>query len=147
METGAEKTPSADDARRILEQVDRDERSVRYPRLSPWFFAVMAVGLAAIFLAQLLETPHSIYASFAVAVAAVVMGGRYWINRKGVAWVSVKGTDIAPFVGGILALAIICLIVAALTGFDGVWIIGAVIAAAIVWFTGRAYRKTVAARD
>jgi len=146
METGDQPTPSADEARRILEQVETDEQSVRYPTLAPWFFAVMSLALAAIFLAQVLEAPHSLYASFAVAVAAAVLGGRYWFARKGVAWVSVKASDIAPFVIGILVLAVACVIVAELVAADWVWVVGAVLAGGIVWFTGRAYRRAVDAR-
>lgn len=146
METGDAPVPSADDARRALEQVERDEQSVRYPALAPWFFVVMALAIAAIFLAQLLPTPHSLYASFAVAVAAAVLGGRYWLNRKGLAWVSVKASDIAPFVGGMLVLGVACVIVAEVTASPWFWAVGAVLAAGIVWFTGGAYRKAVDAR-
>lgn len=144
MET--EGTPTPDDARRLLHEAAAAEDSVRYPPLPLWFFISMSVAIAAIFVAQLLPTPHSLYASFAVAVAAVVMGLRFWINGRGVAWVSVKASHIAPFVGGILAIAVVCIAVAELSGAEWIWIVGAVIAASIVMLTGRAYRRMVGAR-
>jgi len=136
-------TPSAQDARSTLDQLAADEAAVRYPPLPRWFFPAQGVLIAGLLLAQLLpSTSDARSATAAVAVAAVVLGGRYWLFRDQVAGVQPSVRDMLPFLAAILGTVIACLVVDATTGAWWIWIIGAVVVAGIVLGTGRSYRKT-----
>jgi hypothetical protein len=141
METTSGKPPSRREARETLRQLAEDESAVRYPPIPRWFFVAMAALVAGLHLARLLPPSDAGKATFAVAVAAVVLGSRYWINRDGVAWVSVKFTDMAPFLAAVYGTFGLCWVVAATTGAWWAWIVGAVVAGGIVLRTGAAYRQ------
>lgn len=125
----------------MLEQLGRDEDAVRYPPLPRWFFPLQAAAVACLLLAQMLAPSDARHATFAVAVASVVLGARYWLDREGVSWVSVRLTDMIPFLASILATCVLCWVVADSTGAPWVWAVGAAVAAAVVLHTGRRYRR------
>ncbi len=133
--------PPPDHARRTLQQLGEDENAVRYPALPAWFFALQACALAGLFLAQMLDPSDAIKATAAVAVASLVLGSRYWINRDGVSWASVKVADMLPFLAAVLALYGTCWLVAARAGAPWVWIVGALVAGAVVLRVGHRYRQ------
>ncbi|SOD94132.1 hypothetical protein [Blastococcus haudaquaticus] len=135
-------TPSPQDARATLDQLSADEDAVRYPPLPRWFFAAQAVLTACLCLAQLLPRSDARNAMFALAVAAVVLGARYWLFRDQVSGVWPSLRDTLPFLAGILGTAVACLVIEETTGAWWCWIIGAVVVAGIVLGTGRRYRKT-----
>jgi hypothetical protein len=135
-------TPSPQEARATLDQLSDDESAVRYPPLPRWFFAAQAAVVAGLCLAQLLPSSDSRNATFAVAVVALVLGGRYWLYRDQVAWVSPSLRDMLPFLAGLLGTVLACLVVEETTGAWWCWIVGAVVAAGIVLGTGHTYRKT-----
>ena len=141
METTPDPRPTADDARRTLRQLSSDEAAVRYPPLPRWFFLAQAVLVACLCLAQLLPPSDARNATFAVAVAAIVLGCRYWLYRDQVAWVSVPFRDMAPFLAAVLGVFLGCLVVAESTGARWMWIVGAVVVAGIVLGTGQRYRR------
>ena len=142
METGSE-PPSAREAREAREALvlaSDGEDAVRYPPLPRWFFTTQAALMAALFLAQLLPSPDSSsQASFALAVAAVVLAATQWLNRPGVSWVQVRVRDLVPFTVALLGIFLGCLVVIETTSAWWVWIIGAVASATVVLRTGRAY--------
>ena len=142
METGSSPSPSPREAREALQQLAADESAVRYPPIPGWFFVVQAALVACLHLARLLPPSDASSASFAVAVAAVVLGSRYWMNRDGVAWASARLADMAPFLAAILGSMVACWAIDASTGADWVWIVGAVVSAAVVLRTGRTYVRT-----
>lgn len=125
-----------------MAQLAADKSAVRYPPLPRWFFVVQASLLAGLFLAQLLAGSDARNASFAVVVASAVLGGRYWFRRPGVAWVSASSADMGPFVLAVLGVAVVIGVVAAAAGTPWVWVVGAVVAAALVLLVGREYRKS-----
>ncbi|NEK58157.1 hypothetical protein GCU56_09755 [Geodermatophilus sabuli] len=135
-------TPSPQDARAMLDQLAADETAVRYPPLPRWFFPAQAALTAALLLAQTLPPSDARPATFAVAVAAIVLGGRYWVFRDQVAGVRPSAGDMLPFLGGVLGAVVVCLVVQETTGAWWVWIPGAVVVAGIVLGTGRRYRET-----
>jgi hypothetical protein len=135
-------TPSPQDARRLLEQAAADAAAVRYPPLPRWFFFAQATLAAGVLLAQLLPPSDARHAAFAAAVAAIVLGGRYWLYRDGVAWVSPSPRDMLGFLAAVVGTVLTCLVVAETTGAEWIWIAGAVVVAGIVLGTGRAYRRT-----
>lgn len=135
-------TPSSQEARRALEQLAQDENAVRYPPLPRWFFLAQAALVAGICLARLLPPSDARHATFAVAVAATVLGGRYWIFRDHVLGVSPSFGDMLPFLAGLLGTVLACFVVTETTDAWWVWIIGAVVAAGIVLRTGNTYRRT-----
>ncbi len=141
METEGGHLPSPDEARRTLDELGEDESAVRYPPLPQWFFLVMAALVAGLALAQLLDSSDARMATFALAVVALVLASRYWLNRDGVSWASVSVTDMLPFLVGILGTFALCAVIAAATGASWVWIVGAVVAGGIVIRTGRTYRR------
>jgi len=141
METQAGQPPSPDEAKRTLHELGRDESAVRYPPLPQWFFLAMAALVAGLALAQLLESSDSSRATFALAVVAVVLASRYWLNRDGVSWASARFTDMLPFVLGILGTFAASAVIAATTGASWVWIVAAALAGAFVIRTGRTYRR------
>ena len=118
-----------------------DENVVRYPPLPAWFFAVQALAVAGVLLAQLLEPDDALKVTFAVAVIAVVLGSRYWLNRSGVGWVFPNARDTVPLVLVVLGVGVACWVVSAVTDVRWVWIVGAVAAAAAVLVTGRRSRQ------
>jgi hypothetical protein len=142
METGPDRSPSPREARETLQQLSSDAEAVRYPPLPRWFFLAQAVLAAGIFLAQLLAPSDARNATFAVTVAAVVLGGRYWFFRDQVFLVAPSARDMLPFFAGVLGTVLGCLLVAETTSAWWVWIVGAVVAAGIVLRTGHTYRKT-----
>ena len=141
METSGTGPLSPGEVRELLDQLGRDEAAVRYPPLPRWFFPAQAAAVAGLHLAQLLRPGDAPKAVFAVAVASVVMGLKHWLNRDGVAWVTVDPRDVAPFVLAILATSVAGWVIAETTGFRWLWIVTAVIAGGIVLRTGRAYRR------
>ena len=141
METEAGRLPSPDEAKRTLREIDQAEGAVRYPPLPRWFFLVMAALVAGLALAQLLEPSDSSKATLALAVVALVLASRYWLNRDGVSWASVGFTDMVPFLLGILGTFAVSGVIAATTGASWAWVVGAVLAGAIVIRTGRTYRR------
>jgi hypothetical protein len=132
---------SPEHARRTLQQLSDDENAVRYPPLPAWFFGLQACAVAGLFLAQMLEPSDGLKATFAVAVASLVLGARYWLNRDGVAWVSPKLTDMLPFVGTLLVIFGACLLVDARAAVPWIWIAGALAAGAVVLVVGHRYRR------
>jgi hypothetical protein len=140
-------TPSPQDARTTLDQLAADEDAVRYPPLPRWFFLAQATLTACICLAQLLPPSDSRSATFAVAVAAIVLGGRYWLFRDQVRGVSPSVPDMLPFLAAALGIVLGCLVIAETTGAWWVWIAGAVLTAGLVLATGRAYRKAYGDAD
>jgi len=101
----------------------------------------MAALVAALYLARLMPPSDAGNATFAVAVAAAVLGSRYWLNRDGVSWVSPKLGDMVPFLAAVLGTFALCWIVSATTGAWWAWIVGAAVAAGVVLHTGRRYRR------
>jgi hypothetical protein len=141
MATGAGGSPSPREARETLQQLSQDEHAVRYPPLPRWFFLALATLLAGLFLAQLLPPSDARNATYAVTVAAIVLGGRYWLIRDQVAWVSPSLRDMLPFLAALLGTALVCLVVAETTDAWWAWIVGAVVVAGVVLGTGRSYRQ------
>lgn len=141
METGSGELPSHDDAKEALEQLDQDERAVRYPPLPPWFFLVMAALVAGLGLAQLLPPPQSTKVILALGVVALLLASRYWLNRDGVSWASASFIDMVPFLLGILGAFALSAVIAATTGAWWIWFVGAVTAGGIVVRTGHSYRR------
>jgi hypothetical protein len=135
-------TPSPQDARATLDQLSADEAAVRYPPLPRWFFLAQGSLTACLFLAQLLPRPDARNATFAVAVAAIVLGGRYWLFRDRVSGVLPSAGDMFPFLAAVLGAAVTCLVVQETTGAQWVWVVGAAVVAGVVLATGRSYRKT-----
>ena len=135
-------TPSPHDARAQLAQVAADEAAVRYPPLPRWFFVTQAALAAGVLLAQLLPPSDARSATFGSAVAALVLGGRYWLFRDRVSgvWPSVR--DMLPFLAAVVGAVLVCLVVAETTGAQWVWAVGAAVVAGTVLITGRAYRRT-----
>jgi hypothetical protein len=76
-------------------------------------------------------------AIFAVAVCAVVLGGRYRLFRDRVAGVTADLEDLTWCLAGVLGVTVTCFVVSETTDAWWVWIAGAV-AATIVLCTGRA---------
>jgi hypothetical protein len=141
MATDDASAPTAREAREVLQQLGEDEDAVRYPPIPMWFFVVQAGAVAGILLAQLLGPSDAHQATVGVAVASIVLGSRYWLNRDGVSWVSVKLTDMAPFLAAVLGICAACWTFAATTGSRWVWIVGAIAAGAVVLHTGHRYRR------
>jgi hypothetical protein len=141
METGAQGTPSPRDAREALRQLAADESAVRYPPIPRWFFVAMAALIAGVHLAQLLPASDARHATFAVAVAAAVLGARYWLYRDRVSWVSPRFADMVPFLAAVLGTSVLSWLIAAATGAEWVWGIGAAVAAGVVLRTGHRYRQ------
>ena len=139
METGPAGPLSPQDAREALRRLAADADAVRYPPIPRWFFVVMAAAVAALHLAQLLPSDDTGEATFAVAVAAAVLGSRYWLNRDGVSWVSPRVADMVPFMSALLGTSALCWALDATTGAWWVWIAGAVVAGAVVLVTGHRY--------
>ena len=134
-------TPSPQDARAALDQLTADEAAVRYPPLPRWFFLVQATLAGGLLLAQLLPPADARPATVALAVAAVVLGGRYWLFRDRVSGVLPSSGDMLPFLAAILGTVLACVVVAGTTGAWWAWIVGAVVVAGIVLGTGRTYRR------
>jgi drug/metabolite transporter (DMT)-like permease len=141
METGPHGSPSPHDARETLQQLSADADAVRYPPLPRWFFLAQAALVAAICLAQLLPPSDARNATFAAAIAAIVLGGRYWLYRDGVSGVTPSLSDMGLFLAGVLGTVLGCLVVEETTGAWWIWIVGAVVVAGIVLGTGHNYRK------
>jgi hypothetical protein len=139
METGPVESPSPQEARAALHQIAADESAVRYPPIPRWFFVVMAAVVAALYLAQLLPPDDTSKATFALAVVAVVLGSRYWLNRDGVSWVSPRLADMVPFLTAVYGTFALCWAVDATTGAWWCWIAGAVVASVVVLVTGLRY--------
>jgi hypothetical protein len=142
METGPGRRPTPREARETLQQLSADTAAVRYPPLPRWFFAAQAALVAGICLAQLLPASDARKVMYAAAVAAIVLGGRYWLYRDGVSGVSPSLRDMGVFLVGVLGTVLACLVVAETTGAWWVWIVGAAVVAGIVLRTGHTYRKT-----
>lgn len=136
-----EGSPTPQQAQQALQQLASDQDAVRYPPLPRWFFAVMAGLVALLHLAQLLAPSDASSVRFALAVVAIVVGGRYWLHRDGVAWVKVRLSDMAPFLAAVLGTYAVCWMVSATSGAGWVWIVGAAIAGGVVMATGRRYRQ------
>ncbi|WP_324274426.1 hypothetical protein [Blastococcus brunescens] len=98
--------------------------------------------MAGICLAQLLSPSDARRATFAVAVAAIVLGGRYWIFRDRVSGVAPSAGDMLPFLAGVVGTIVVCLVVAETTDAWWIWIVGAALVAGVVLRTGPTYRKT-----
>ena len=141
METVPGGSPSPEEARETLRQLAADESAVRYPPLPRWFFVAMAALVAGVHLAQLLPPSDARHATSAVAVAAAVLGARYWLYRDGVSWVSPRFADMVPFLAAVLGTSVLCWLISAATGAEWVWGIGAAVAAGIVLRTGHRYRQ------
>ncbi|MEN0130857.1 MAG: hypothetical protein AAGC49_15580 [Brevundimonas sp.] len=141
METGPDLPPSPDEAQRMLDQLARDERAVRYPPLPRWFFPVMATVVAGLALAQLLPSSDAHRATLALGVIALVVASRYWLNREGVSWASARFADTLTFLAGILGTFAVCWVVSSTTGAWWIWIVGALVAGGVVLRTGRTYRR------
>jgi hypothetical protein len=141
MATGSSGSPSPREARETLRQLSEDEHAVRYPPLPRWFFLAQAALAAGVCLAQLLPPSDARNATFAAAVAAIVLGGRYWLYRDQVSGVWPSFGDMLPFLAAVLGTVLVCLVVAETTDAWWAWIIGAVVVAGVVLGTGRSYRK------
>ena len=131
--------PSPQQAREALRQLAADESAVRYPPIPRWFFLAQAAVVAALHLAQLLPSSDAGKATFAVAVVAVVLGNRYWLNRGGVSWVSPDLGDMVPFLVTVLGGFVACWVVSETTGVWWCWIVGAAVGAVVVLVTGHRY--------
>jgi hypothetical protein len=141
METGSGRQPSRDQAEQTLHQLGQDESAVRYPPLPRWFFPTMAVLVAGLALAQLMEPAESHQATLALGVITLVLGSRYWMNRGGVSWASARFTDSVLFLLGILGTFALSWVVSAISAAWWVWIVAAVVAGGIVLRTGHNYRR------
>ncbi|GAB3343991.1 hypothetical protein [Modestobacter lapidis] len=141
METGGDRDPSAGEAAQLLGRLAEDESAVRYPPLPRWFFPAMAAVVATLYLVQLLPPSDTSKATFAVAVVALVLGNRYWLNRDGVSWVSPDLGDMLPFLVALLGTFAACWAVSETTGVWWCWLAGAVVGAGVVLGTGRRYRR------
>lgn len=134
-------SPDPEEARRSLAGVRADEDSVRYPPLPAWFFAAMALIVAALFCAQLLGSADASSATLALAIVAVVLGTRMWLRRQDVGWVTPRLGDMASFLALLLGTFVACWAVSALADTRWVWPVGAVVGAVVVLRTGTAYRR------
>jgi hypothetical protein len=141
METPRDRVPTPEEAGETLRQLTADENSVRYPPLPRWFFAAMAALVGGLHLAHLLPPSDTRHATFAIVVASVVLGGRYWLFRPGVAGVNPDLPDMLPFMAALLSLFAVGWAGTAATGAEGIWVATAVGAAAVVLVTGRRYRR------
>ncbi|GAB3826291.1 hypothetical protein [Kribbella italica] len=141
METGSQGRPQPRDAREQLEQLGKDEEAVRYPPLPRWFFGVTTTATAALYLAQLLSPSDARNATFALGVVVAVIAAFHWLNRPGVSWASMKFRDMVPFVASLGVIFVVCTVISETTSLSWVWIVGAAVAAGMVWRNGRAYRK------
>lgn len=125
----------------MLQQLGEDENAVRYPPIPAWFFVLQAGAVAGILLAQLMAPSDAHKATVGIGVGSIVLGSRYWLNRDGVSRVSVKLADMVPFLATILGTCVLCWVVSAATGAQWIWILGAVVAGAVVLRTGQRYRR------
>jgi hypothetical protein len=141
METGSGHSPTPREAAETLRQLDHDARAVRYPPIPLWFFVVMAGLVGGLFLARLLPASDAHRATLALGVVALVLGSRYWLNRPGVSWTSLKLTDMVPFLLAIYGTFALCWIVATATGAVAVWVAGALVGGGVVLHTGLRYRR------
>lgn len=141
METGSGKPQSRNEAEQTLHQLGRDENAVRYPPLPRWFFPVMAVLVAGLALAQLMEPPEAHRVTLALGVIVLVIASRYWLNRDGISWASARFADSLPFLLGTLGTFALSWVISATTAAWWIWIVGAVVAGGIVIRTGHAYRR------
>lgn len=133
--------PGPEQARELLGRLADDEDAVRYPPIPAWFFAVQAAVVAGLFLVRLLPGDDASRASLGLAVVAVVLGSRYWLNRDGVSWTTVRLADMVPYLLALLVPAVVCVVVDATTDASWTWGVGAVVAAGVVWRTGQLYRR------
>lgn len=141
METGSDKSPSADEARETLQQLGQDENTVRYPPLPPWFFLAGAAIVAGLHLARLLPSSAASKLTPALGAVAILLASRHWLRRDGVSWTSAKLADMVPFLVAVLGPFVLCLVISSTTGAWWVWILGAAVAAGIVVRTGHTYRQ------
>ena len=141
METGAGDPTTPQDAAETLRQLDRDASAVRYPPIPLWFFIVMAGLVGGLFLARMLPSPDAHQATLALGVVALVLGSRYWLNRPGVSWTSLKLSDMVPFLVAVYGAFGLCSIIAATTGAAWVWFVGALVGGGVVLRTGLLYRQ------
>ena len=141
METGAGDPTTPHDAAETLRQIDRDASVVRYPPIPLWFFIVMAALVAGLFLARLLPSSDAHQATLALGVVALVLGSRYWLNRPGVSWTSVKISDMVPFLVILYGAFGLCWVIAATSGAAWIWLVGAVVGGGVVLRTGLLYRR------
>lgn len=125
----------------MLNQLSRDEDTVRYPPLPQWFFVTMAAIVAGLALAQLLTPSDEKKATVGLGIAAVALGSRYWLHRDGVSWVSPKLSDMGPFLLAILGSFAVSAVIDATTGAWWIWIVAAAAAGIVVLRTGATYRR------
>lgn len=141
METGSGKRPSRDEAEQTLRQLGQDEGAVRYPPLPAWFFPTMALLVAGLALAQLMDPGESHQVTVALGVITLVLASRYWMNRDGVAGASARFTDSAPFLLAVLGTFALAWVVSATTDAWWIWVVAAVVAGGVVLRTGHHYRR------
>jgi len=141
METGAGDPTTPHDAAETLRQLDRDASAVRYPPIPLWFFIVMAGLVGGLFLARMLPSPGAHQATLALGVVALVLGSRYWLNRPGVSWTSLKLSDMVPFLVAVYGAFGLSWVIVATTGAAWIWLVGALVGAGVVLRTGLLYRR------
>ena len=139
METDGGRPLTPREAQAALDAARDAEDTIRYPPLPAWFFPAMAALVAGIDLAQLLDSP--LLPMVTCALVAGYLGRRFWLRRDGVSWVSMKVTDMLPFLAVIVGTLVVAMIVEDVTGARWVWIVVAAVHAGIVLFTGRRYHR------
>ena len=134
---------SAAEARSSLEMADRAEESMRRPVLPGWFFPAMALLVGLLLAAQMLDSEQRMTAVAAVLVVSLLLNG-YAQKTSGVSWASHRLRGQLPFLAAVLAVVTVTAVAVALSELTWLWILGGVVAAAVVAVTGVLYRRRAA---
>lgn len=148
METDDRKTPpSATDAATMLDIANEESQRTANPPL-PWhFFVGMAMLLAAVCAAQMLEGSASLIVTILGPLLIVALGVRYVFYRPGYGVVWPHGPSVFPYlIAGFIAVGIPAVLA---VGFalDWLWLVSAAGAASATLIMGGKYRKAVRSRD
>lgn len=143
MESLGNPDPTQREAREALGLADKADSAVRNPVLPAWFFAAMAVLVAAVLLAQMLDTTQRSTVMFG-AVAIALLLNMTVQNKRGVSFAAFRFRDLAPFLVTVLVVIGGTAVAYAVTEEDWVWAVGAGLAAIVVLVTGAAYRRRTA---
>ena len=133
--------PKPRDAERALSAAADAERAARSPRLPVWYYPIQCVLVGGLFVTQMLDGDKPVNVMMAIFLVQIPLNLAAY-RESGVSRPKHRARDYLPFVAVLVAGWVVC----ALVDRAWLWVVGAVLAAGWMAFSGWRAQRAAAAR-